>query len=72
MNGVERQHGNTEDMVFDVATLVAFVSNVMTLEAGDLILTGTPEGVGLLAAGDQVRVEIEGIEALAFSVAAEG
>jgi len=48
-------------MVFSIPQLVAFISSVMTLEAGDLILTGTPAGVGPLQAGDEVAVEIEGI-----------
>lgn len=71
VGGSLRQDGNTRDMVFDVAALVAYVSNAMTLEPGDLILTGTPEGVGPLAAGDQVEVEIDGLGALAFDVARE-
>jgi len=68
VNGELRQDGNTRDMVFGVAELVAYASNVMTLEPGDLILTGTPEGVGPLASGDRVEVEVEGIEKLTFFV----
>lgn len=71
VNGDLRQDGNTRDMVFDVASLIAHVSSVMTLEPGDLILTGTPEGVGPLAAGDRVEVEIEGIGLLRFGVERE-
>jgi 2-keto-4-pentenoate hydratase/2-oxohepta-3-ene-1,7-dioic acid hydratase in catechol pathway len=52
---------STRDMIFPVRQLVAFVSSVMTLEPGDVIPTGTPSGVGPLAAGDEVAVEIEGI-----------
>jgi len=63
-----RQDGNTRDMAFDVPTLVAYISNVMTLEPGDLILTGTPEGVAPIRAGDTVRVEIDGVGSLSFSV----
>jgi 2-keto-4-pentenoate hydratase/2-oxohepta-3-ene-1,7-dioic acid hydratase in catechol pathway len=48
-------------MVFDIPTLVSFISGVMTLEPGDLVLTGTPEGVGTLAPGDVVEVEIAGV-----------
>jgi 2-keto-4-pentenoate hydratase/2-oxohepta-3-ene-1,7-dioic acid hydratase in catechol pathway len=48
-------------MVFDIAALVAYISGVMTLEAGDLVLTGTPEGVGTLSHGDVVEVEIAGV-----------
>lgn len=64
VNGELRQDGNTADMVFSVQALVAYISRVMTLEAGDLIATGTPSGVGRLVAGDRVEVEIEGIGAL--------
>ena len=56
-----RQDGNTRDMVFDVAALIAFVSGVMTLMPGDLIATGTPAGVGPLRAGQRVRVEVQGV-----------
>jgi 2-keto-4-pentenoate hydratase/2-oxohepta-3-ene-1,7-dioic acid hydratase in catechol pathway len=56
-----RQLGRTKDMVFDVATLVSYVSHVMTLLPGDVILTGTPAGVGPLTAGDTVTVRVEGI-----------
>lgn len=66
LNGEERQNSNTADMIFSVATIIEFLSRYMTLEPGDLILTGTPSGVimGLpeknwLKPGDKVRVEIE-------------
>jgi 2-keto-4-pentenoate hydratase/2-oxohepta-3-ene-1,7-dioic acid hydratase in catechol pathway len=59
-----RQDGRTRDMVFDVGTLIAAIAAVMTLEPGDLVLTGTPEGVGPLRDGDLVEVEIEGVGAL--------
>ena len=59
-----RQLGRTRDMVFDPATIVSYVSHVMTLLPGDVVLTGTPAGVGPLAAGDLVTVTIEGIGAL--------
>ncbi len=61
VNGEIRQMASTRDMVFSIQQLVAFISSVMTLEAGDLVLTGTPAGVGPLEAGDQVSVQIEGI-----------
>ena len=64
VNGEVRQRGNTADLVFDVPHLVAYISRVMTLEPGDVILTGTPAGVGPLQAGDVVEVEIEGIGVL--------
>jgi 2-keto-4-pentenoate hydratase/2-oxohepta-3-ene-1,7-dioic acid hydratase in catechol pathway len=56
-------------MIFDVATLIAYVSRVMTLEPGDLLVTGTPEGVGLLRSGDALEVEIERVGLLALRVA---
>jgi 2-keto-4-pentenoate hydratase/2-oxohepta-3-ene-1,7-dioic acid hydratase in catechol pathway len=71
VNGELRQDGNTRDMVFDVAALIAYVSNAMTLEPGDLILTGTPEGVGPLSPGDGVEVEIDSLGVLAFGVDGE-
>ena len=61
VNGEVRQDGSAADMVFDIAELVAYISGVMTLEAGDLVLTGTPEGVGTLSPGDVVEVEIAGV-----------
>lgn len=61
VNGEVRQDGSAADMVFDIAALVAYISGVMTLEAGDLVLTGTPEGVGTLSSGDVVEVEIAGV-----------
>ncbi len=65
-----RQKSRTSLMVFDVPTLVAFISEIMTLEPGDVILTGTPEGVGPLRPGDTVRVEVEGIGVLSNPVRA--
>ena len=64
LNGEERQHGYVRDMVFTIPALIEYISQVMTLEAGDLILTGTPEGVGRLRTGDVVEVEIPGIGVL--------
>lgn len=64
VNGQLRQDGRTADMVFGVHELVAFVSAVMTLLPGDVILTGTPSGIGPLEPGDRVAVEIEGIGTL--------
>ena len=69
VNGAVKQSGRTSMMVFDCAFLIAFISSVMTLLPGDVILTGTPAGVGPLAAGDVVEVEIEGIGALRNVVA---
>jgi 2-keto-4-pentenoate hydratase/2-oxohepta-3-ene-1,7-dioic acid hydratase in catechol pathway len=64
VNDQTRQDGNTRDMVFDCAIIVEFISSVMTLQPGDVILTGTPAGVGPLVSGDGVEVEIEGIGVL--------
>lgn len=61
VNGVERQRAKASDMVFSIPDLLAYVSHVMTLEPGDLVLTGTPAGVGKLSAGDEVEVEIVGL-----------
>ncbi|HEY8061499.1 MAG TPA: fumarylacetoacetate hydrolase family protein [Gemmatimonadales bacterium] len=61
LNGEERQRAPTSDMIFGIPELIAYISRIMTLEAGDLILTGTPEGVGQLHSGDVVEVEIPGI-----------
>jgi len=63
VDGVVRQHGSTSNMIFPVAFLVSYISRIMTLEPGDLILTGTPEGVGPLLAGNVVEVEIGGLGA---------
>jgi 2-keto-4-pentenoate hydratase/2-oxohepta-3-ene-1,7-dioic acid hydratase in catechol pathway len=71
VNGAIRQDGSVRDMIFDVPTLVAYASQSMTLEPGDVILTGTPEGVGPLADGDAVTVRIEPFGELAFRVATE-
>ena len=71
LNGDVLQDSRTSDLIFDVPTLVSYVSQAITLEPGDLILTGTPEGVGVfrepkiaLAPGDVVEIEIEGIGVL--------
>jgi 2-keto-4-pentenoate hydratase/2-oxohepta-3-ene-1,7-dioic acid hydratase in catechol pathway len=64
VNAAERQRGHTRDMVFDPFALIAFISQVMTLWPGDVIATGTPEGVGAIQRGDWVEVEISGIGVL--------
>ncbi|RLL46893.1 FAA hydrolase family protein [Oceanobacillus piezotolerans] len=76
VNGEERQHSNTENLVFTVQKLVAFLSNLMTLEPGDVVLTGTPGGVGVardpqvfLKDGDVVKIEIDKIGTLENKVA---
>jgi 2-keto-4-pentenoate hydratase/2-oxohepta-3-ene-1,7-dioic acid hydratase in catechol pathway len=72
LNGEVRQAGQTTDMVFGVATLIEYVTEFMTLLPGDVILTGTPEGVGPLAPGDLVEVEVDGVGTLANPVAGAG
>ena len=78
LNGKVMQDGNTDDLIFDVPTLIAFASNALTLDPGDLILTGTPSGVGFardpkvaLKPGDVVEVRVEGISTLTNPVVAD-
>ncbi len=71
VNGEVKQDGNTRDMIFDVATIVSFVSHVMTLVPGDVILTGTPDGVGRIADGDTVTIAIDGLGELVNPVRAK-
>jgi 2-keto-4-pentenoate hydratase/2-oxohepta-3-ene-1,7-dioic acid hydratase in catechol pathway len=68
LNGDLVQEGSTKDLIFDVATLVAHVTSVMTLLPGDVILTGTPEGVGPMNPGDEVEVAVAGIGTLTNKV----
>ena len=68
LNGDLKQDGNTRDLIFDIPTLVEKVSAVMTLLPGDLILTGTPAGVGPMQVGDEVEVSVAGLGALTNSV----
>jgi 2-keto-4-pentenoate hydratase/2-oxohepta-3-ene-1,7-dioic acid hydratase in catechol pathway len=70
VNGTVRQCGRTSEMIFSPSHLIAYVSSIMTLEPCDVILTGTPAGIGPLAAGDSVEVEVEGIGVLRNSVEA--
>jgi 2-keto-4-pentenoate hydratase/2-oxohepta-3-ene-1,7-dioic acid hydratase in catechol pathway len=71
VNGQLRQMASTRDMIFPVRQIVAFASSVMTLAAGDVILTGTPAGVGPLADGDRVTIDIEGVGVLEHDVRAD-
>jgi 2-keto-4-pentenoate hydratase/2-oxohepta-3-ene-1,7-dioic acid hydratase in catechol pathway len=71
VNGTVKQDGNASDMVFDIPTLISYISGVMTLEPGDLVLTGTPEGVGTLASGDVVEVEIAGVSRVSNPVTSD-
>lgn len=64
INGEERQRATAAEMVFGIPDLVAFISRMMTLERGDLVLTGTPSGVGALEDGDRLEVEVSGVGVL--------
>jgi 2-keto-4-pentenoate hydratase/2-oxohepta-3-ene-1,7-dioic acid hydratase in catechol pathway len=72
VNGVRRQGSRTSQLVFTAAELVEYISNVMTLEPGDVISTGTPSGVAPLVEGDTVTVKVEGVGELENPVAARG
>lgn len=61
VNGEVRQHGNTRNMIFPVARLISYVTRFMTMEPGDILITGTPEGVSEIRPGDTVRAEIRGV-----------
>ena len=71
VNGKVRQDGTAGDMVFDIPTLLSYISGVMTLEPGDIVLTGTPAGVGTLAPGDVVEVEIAGVSRVSNPVTSD-
>lgn len=71
VNGQVRQEARTSDMIFPVAEVLSYVSRFMTLNPGDLVLTGTPEGVGRLEVGDVIEVSVEGVGTLVNQVAAE-
>jgi 2-keto-4-pentenoate hydratase/2-oxohepta-3-ene-1,7-dioic acid hydratase in catechol pathway len=68
LNGDLVQDGSTQDLIFDIPTLIAHITSVMTLLPGDVILTGTPEGVGPMQPGDEVEVSIGGLGALTNTV----
>ena len=71
LNGEVKQDSNTADLLFSVAHLVSYISAVMTLLPGDVIMTGTPSGVGPIAPGDTVEIEISGVGVLRNPVVAE-
>lgn len=71
VNGVVRQDGNTADLLFSVPALIAYLSRYMTLLPGDMIMTGTPAGVGPIQVGDTIEIEIPGIGVLRNDVVAE-
>jgi 2-keto-4-pentenoate hydratase/2-oxohepta-3-ene-1,7-dioic acid hydratase in catechol pathway len=64
LNGERRQSSRTSQLIFNVHELVSFISGIMTLEPGDLIITGTPAGIGPMKPGDEIEVRIEGIGSL--------
>jgi 2-keto-4-pentenoate hydratase/2-oxohepta-3-ene-1,7-dioic acid hydratase in catechol pathway len=72
VDGELRQDGRTKDFIFDVATIISYVSHIMTLLPGDVILTGTPAGVGPITPGQKVSVSIEGIGTLTNPVVSRG
>jgi 5-oxopent-3-ene-1,2,5-tricarboxylate decarboxylase/2-hydroxyhepta-2,4-diene-1,7-dioate isomerase len=72
VNGEQRQHGHTRDLIDDVPALIEYLSGFMTLQPGDIILTGTPEGVSNVVPGDEVVCEIEGLGRLVNTLVSEG
>ena len=70
VDGEERQRGSTSDMIFPVPDLLAFISSIFTLEPGDLVLTGTPEGVGPVAAGQTITAGVDDLLEMSFPVVA--
>jgi len=66
LNGVEKQHGDLSDMIWKVDEIIAELSTFYTLQPGDVIFTGTPAGVGAVARGDVVTVQIENLTDLEF------
>ena len=71
VNGVERQNANTSDLLFGVAELVSYISQALVLNPGDVIMSGTPAGVGPIVPGDEVEIEVEGVGVLRNPVVAE-
>jgi len=71
VNGALRQQGNKRDFIFALDVVIRYIAQAMTLFPGDLISTGTPEGVGPLSAGDVVEVSVEGVGTLKNSVGDE-
>ena len=71
VNGEERQRAQASEMVFSIPVLIAYITRIMTLEPGDIVSPGTPEGVGSLSPGDEVEVELEGFDILRNPVEGE-
>ena len=72
VNGEERQRAKASEMVFSIPALISYITRIMTLEPGDIVSPGTPEGVGSLSPGDEVEVELEGLDILRNPVDGEG
>jgi 2-keto-4-pentenoate hydratase/2-oxohepta-3-ene-1,7-dioic acid hydratase in catechol pathway len=68
LNGEQKQHGRTGEFIFTLEEVIRYIAEVMTLEPGDLISTGTPAGVGPMKSGDQVEVRVSGIGSLSNPV----
>jgi 2-keto-4-pentenoate hydratase/2-oxohepta-3-ene-1,7-dioic acid hydratase in catechol pathway len=71
VNGAARQSGNTRDFIFPLDVVIRYIAQVMTLFPGDLIATGTPQGVGPVVAGDVMEISVEGVGTLRNSVVDE-
>ncbi len=72
LNGETRQSSNSRHMIFSIPQLISFINNIMTLQPGDLIVTGTPEGIGPMQDGDVAEVEVEGVGILRNKVERHG
>ncbi len=70
VNGERKQDGSTRDLIFPIPRILSYISSFMTLGPGDLVLTGTPDGVGPLTVGDEVEIEVEGVGVLRNTVEA--
>ena len=68
VNGETKQDGNTKDMIFNIPTLVSYISQYFTLETGDLVLTGTPAGVGPVVSGDVITAGLGDLVEMSFTV----
>lgn len=64
LNGVRKQGSRTSNLIFDLPTLIEFISGIMTLEPGDVIATGTPPGVGQISPGDRIEIRVQGVGSL--------
>jgi 5-oxopent-3-ene-1,2,5-tricarboxylate decarboxylase/2-hydroxyhepta-2,4-diene-1,7-dioate isomerase len=71
INGELKQEGNTKDLVFDIPHLISYLSDIMTLTPGDMIFTGTPEGLADVKPGDVVTTEVEGVGVLTNTIISE-